>query len=111
MEPLLRDSSKGYTKLLNGGYSINTSPDRGSNAGLSNAAPHISNDYNDAIQDEEEEKILFRNNNDITLSAEATMTTYTNDEVFDDLEFLHDFLEADSRRPWFESNCFKCTCR
>jgi len=35
----------------------------------------------------------------------------TGSGTFDDLEFLHDFLEHESQIGFFESNCFKCNAR
>ena len=52
-------------------------------------------------------------------TADSTLFTATSgtvgavdgDPTFDDLEFLHDFLEYESKRPFFESNFFQCNAR
>ena len=35
----------------------------------------------------------------------------TTGSTFDDLEFLHDFLEHEAQIGFFEANCFKCSAR
>ncbi|ETO22338.1 hypothetical protein RFI_14864 [Reticulomyxa filosa] len=42
-----------------------------------------------------------------TVSTRVKKKSTSSGMVLDDLEFLHDFLEHQSKRNWFESNCFE----
>lgn len=44
-----------------------------------------------------------------TITGDPGTITMGDDPSFEDLEFLHDFLEHEARRPFFESNFFACS--
>eukprot|EP00483_Globobulimina_turgida_P004747 UN04756 len=67
---------------------------------------------NDGISNYENDTnvLTFDEKRDRNSDVETTITTITGAE-FDDLEFLHDFLEHESKKPFFESNFCKINCK
>ncbi len=64
----------------------------------------------DDIQEENKIQINGLDDNDYESTLTTDDPTITGDE-FDDLEFLHDFLEHENKRPFFESIFFKINCK
>ena len=89
-----------------------------SNAGVSDSnyvamdqGHHLSLDgINDRNQTIEEYKRRDPEDEETGTFDERTITG-TDGAMFDDLEFLHDFLEHESKKPFFESNFFKLNCK
>ena len=70
--------------------------------------------HEDQLSIEEEKLQIYDPNASYDNTSNDEDETTTNDPTstdFDDLEFLHDFLEHESKRGFFESNCFKINCK
>eukprot|EP01084_Bolivina_argentea_P197986 339166_1 len=64
------------------------------------------------LKDEEEQKLLQPKPHTLNISSsEEEMAHTSTGQEFDELEFLHDFLEHEAKQGFFESNYFQCNCK
>ena len=116
----VNDPYNSHNNIIHSARSTRSTGTHASHAGVSDDTDYIAFDqHEDQLSLEEEEKLQmydpnaeFMNNSsneDETTTNDPTFTS--GNGVFDDLEFLHDFLEHEAKQSFFESNCFKINCK
>ena len=99
-------------------YSAQSARSYASHAGVSSDTDYVAMDqYEEQLSVEDEKLQIYDPNANYDHSSNDEDETTTNhfnsstNPVFDDLEFLHDFLEHEAKQGFFESNCFKINCK